>query len=139
MRRPGPLLAVVAMVAGLGAGVLAGCDEDGSSEVRRLGPTPAPGDPSRSGPPTAASLSRPPPSPTLGPAEMYQALVTDWQRARSRFFGTISSGRPLTLARQRATAAEYLAALRRFAAGVRAHQWPAAARAAVAELLAANA
>jgi hypothetical protein len=141
MRRPGLLLAVVAMVAGLGAGALAGCEEDGSSDVRRLGPTPTTADPSGSDPPTVASLSRlpPAPSPTLGPAETYQALAADWQRARSRFFGTISSGRPLTLARQRATAAEYLAALRRFATGVRAHRWPPAARAAVAELLAANA
>ena len=73
------------------------------------------------------------------PLPAYQALAADWQQARSRFFTEIGSGRPRTVAQQHALAARYLAALRRFAAGVRARTWPRAARPAVAELLAANA
>ena len=98
-------------------------------------PVPTPASPV----PTSGSTARPAPSPVERPLAVYRALASDWQLARSRFFTEIASGRPRPLAEQHALAAAYLAGLRRFAAGIRARTWPAAARPAVTELLAANA
>jgi hypothetical protein len=76
--------------------------------------------------------------PAATPLAAYEALVADWQRARSAFFAGVSSGRR-SLAAQHALAAAFLAGQRRFAAGLRSGRWPVAARPAVRALLAVNA
>jgi hypothetical protein len=85
----------------------------------------------------AASVSLPPPDAT--PLQAYLALMVDWQRARSTFFGVVTAGRPLSLAQQHGLAAAYLRSERTFAGGVRSGPWPAAAAGPVRELLAVNA
>jgi hypothetical protein len=96
---------------------------------------PAPGSPATGPPPTLPASS--PAADT--PVAAYQDLVTGWQGARSAFFAALSDGRRRTTAQQHALAAAYLAGSRRFAAGLRVTPWPVPARAAVRELLAANA
>lgn len=92
--------------------------------------------------PTAepTGTAAPTPEPTAsGPRAAYATLARRWQTARSRFFTAVTDGRPRTVAQQRALAAAYLSASRRFAAGLRSTAWPARARPAVRDLLAANA
>jgi hypothetical protein len=107
-----------------------------------VGPTGAstPATPARTPAPTATPSANPTATPTAsGPQAAYATLAATWQVARSRFFTAVSDGRPRTVAQQRALAATYLSASRRFATGLRAGTWPARARPAVRDLLAANA
>jgi hypothetical protein len=134
---------VLAGLASLAA--LAGCQADPPVAGDLGATTPAP-----SGAPTLQPLSpadttagttpAPPVSPVSPtPLETYGALVSDWQRARSAFFTAVASGERLTLGEEHRLARGYLAALRRLAGGLRSTAWPAVARPAVRELLAANA
>jgi hypothetical protein len=139
-----------AALAGSAVLVLAAACQDGEPTARLTVVTPPPsgtaGVPTQAGPATTAPIPPPTPVPTPAPTPAdplaaYLALVADWQRSRSAFFTAVSDGTPRTVAQQRALAAAHLAGLRRLAAGVRAAEssWPAPARAAARDLLAANA
>ncbi len=134
------------MALALVAGLLAGC-QDGEPAGELAVTTPPPSA-TAGGPPGSTA---PPPGPTTpapattapAPADAltaYDALVADWQRSRSTFFTAVSDGTARPVAAQRALAAAHLAGLRRFAAGVRTASptWPAPARTAARDLLAAN-
>jgi hypothetical protein len=93
----------------------------------------------------SAPAPTPDPAPTGSPATVpnsplaqFQSLVAGWQRARSTFFTAVSSGRPLTVAQQRALASTFLAAQRKFYAQLLAGGWPAVAQPAVSLLLGRN-
>jgi len=131
----------------LGAAALAAGCTSAADDPAPVGVTTPP--PSATVGPTGTGAStRPEPAPTptatpartpSGPQEAYASLAAGWQTARSRFFTAVSDGRRRPVAEQRALAAAYLSASRRFATGLRVTAWPARARNAVRELLAANA
>lgn len=141
------------MVALLGAAAVlaAGCERgDGGGPAvgvttpppsATVGPTGGTGTPPAKGPPPTPPPATPPAAtpPAGTPLGTYEGLVTGWQGARSAFFTAVSDGRRRTLAQQRALAAAYLAGSRRFAAGLAATRWPAAAVPAVRRLRAVNA
>jgi len=135
-----------AIILALAAGLLAGCQGDGpDAELAVTTPPPSAtaGAPTGTATPAPTTTPAPPTGPAPAPADpltAYDALVADWQRSRSAFFTAVSDGTPRTVAAQRALATAHLAGLRRFAAGVRAAApgWPAPARTAARNLLAAN-
>jgi hypothetical protein len=129
-----------AVTLALAAGLLAGCQGDGpAAELAVTTPPPSAtaGAPAGTSPPPATAVPAPAPA---DPLTAYDALVADWQRSRSAFFTAVSDGTPRPVTAQRALAAAHLAGLRRLAAGVRAAApgWPAPARTAARDLLAAN-
>lgn len=135
------LLAAVALLA-------AGCQDDPAPTDLAVTTPPASATagvtPTATGAPsTVAPPPPPPPTATSVPVDTplgtYENLVAGWQAARSAFFAAVSDGRRRTVAQQRALAVAYLTGSRRFAAGLRATRWPAAAQPAVRDLLAANA
>jgi hypothetical protein len=119
----------------LGVLLVAGCSGDppaplpsgtpGGGAVTRPGTT-------STAPPTVATITLPPPVAT--DRDRFRALVGQWQGARSAFLGLVSSGRGLTLAGEKQAAATFLAAERSFAAALATPDWPAKARAALAQL-----
>jgi hypothetical protein len=135
-------VALLALLAS--AGALAGCSGDDGPV--QLGVTTSPASAtagSAGGSPSAGRT--PPPAPTGSPATVpgsplatFQALAADWQRARSAFFATVSGGRPLTVAQQRAQASALLAAQRRFATRLQAVDWPGVGQLPVAALIGRN-
>jgi len=117
-------------VAAVALGLLAGCTS-GSGAGPTAGPTA--GTPSATTGGTAVPKT-PPPTVPPDPRAVYQALVADWQAARTAFVRLVSSGRQLTLAAERAAAAAFLAAERRFVAAMDPGRWPVQARAAIDRL-----
>jgi hypothetical protein len=152
MRRPGVLLALI-------AGVAAGCGGDDGGGPVDLAVTTPPASATVAASPPATPAATPAATPTAvpgtgtapppvedpggtgaaGPAAAYAALVRQWQAARSAFFAEVSGGRPLTVAQQRALAAEFLAAQRTFGTALRTYPWPVGARPPVSRLRAENA
>ena len=76
------------------------------------------------------------PLPTVppDPRAVYQALVGDWQAARTAFLRLVTSGRQLSLPAEHAAAAAFLVAERRFAAAMERSRWPLQARSAIDRL-----
>jgi hypothetical protein len=116
------------------AGALVGCSGDGPVHLDVTTPPPSATAP--------AAPVTPPLAPTGSPATVpgsplasFQSIVAEWQRARSAFFAAVSSGRPLTVAQQRALATTLLAAERRFATRLQGADWPGVAQVPVAELV----
>ena len=122
------------------SGLAAGCSGDGGPVSLDVTTPPAS---AVAGSATATAAPTRPAAPTTsapaalpdGPRQAYQALVGDWQQARSAFFAAVSAGQPVAVARQRALAGRFLAAEQAFGAGLHAADWPPGAGPAVRALL----
>jgi hypothetical protein len=89
--------------------------------------------------PTSAGPSSTVPTATSTPRSQFQALVGQWQAARSAFLSLVTGGRPLSLDAEHTAAQVFLAAERRFAAALDPARWPAPAGGALRSLRQASA
>jgi hypothetical protein len=124
------------------AALAAGCSGDGGAVSLSVTTPPASataGAAARSQGTPGTSAPAPTPSvaaPIDVSAQTYRSMVTDWQLARSVFFGGVSSGQPTTVTRQRALAAQFRAAQGKFQTALTVSTWPVRARPAVRTLVA---